>query len=325
MLFVLGSQTGCYYGHLAVGQSKLMWARESVDTLLADPELDSELRARLELVSEARAFARDIGLEVGEQYTSYVAWPENYIVTNLVATEPGSIEPKPFRFPIVGEVPYKGFFDRERAEAEAEELSARGMDVCVSGIRAYSTLGWFDDPLTSPMLNTSVDRLFETVVHELVHATVFVKSQPDFNEGAANFIGEAAAVAYFAADDEVDPRPRIDDDRIVSLALMEVRDEVAALYEEELEAAAREQRRGEIDERARERLAALPLSVRDAARLAERARINDACLAIRGTYVADTESYRTVFDRLGGDLPGFVARLREAADANDPRAWFFAP
>lgn len=321
-------QTGCYYGHLAVGQTKLMLARESIDDLLEDPELDAELRARLDVVGEARAFAQQIGLEVGQQYTSFVDWPDDRIVTSVIATEAGSIQPAPFRFPIVGEVPYKGFFDRERAAAEAEALRERGMDVCVSGIRAYSTLGWFDDPLTSPMLEGPPDRLFETVVHELVHATVFVKSQPDFNEGAANFIGEEAVVAYYTRQPQrgIDPRTRIEDDRVVSLALMDVRDQVEALYAQDLAADERERRRNEIERAARERLAALPLSSgRDAAQLAERARINDACLAITGTYVADTPKYREVYERLGRDLGGFVARLIQAAEADDPRAAFFAP
>ncbi len=324
------TQSGCYYGHLGVGQAKLMWARESVDQLLTDPELDPKLRARLERVTDARAFAKEIGLEVGEQYTSYVPWPDDRIVTSVIATEAGSIEPSPFRFPIVGEVPYKGFFDRERAEHEAEGLRERGMDVCVSGIRAYSTLGWFDDPLTAPMVEVREDRLFETVVHELVHATVFVKSQPDFNEGAANFIGEEATVAFYARDaaSTIDPRARIDDDRKISLALMALRDEVAALYAQYLEEEGEEERarqRAALETAARARFAALPLVARDAAHFAERARINDACLAIQGTYVADSPMYRQVFEHLGRDLSAFVARLREAADADDPRATFFAP
>jgi predicted aminopeptidase len=324
---MLVTQSGCYYGHLGVGQAKLLWAREPVDQLLADPSIDPKLRARLERVAQARAFAKEIGLEVGEQYTSYVPWPDDRIVTSVIATEAGSIESSPFRFPIVGEVPYKGFFDRDRAKREADQLRERGMDVCVSGIRAYSTLGWFDDPLTAPMLETSDDRLFETVIHELVHATVFVKSQPDFNEGAANFIGEEATVAFFARDTAatVDPRARIDDDRRISLALMALRDEVAALYEQPLDEDARRQQRTALETAARARFAALPLTGRDATRFAERARINDACLAIQGTYVADTPQYREVLERLGGDLSAFVTRLREAADADDPRASFFAP
>ncbi len=325
---LLMSQTGCYYGHLAVGQAKLLWARESVGDLLADPDLDARLRARLELVEQARTFAAQLGLELAGQYTSYVPWPHDRIVTSLIATEPGSIEPANFYFPIVGEVPYKGFFDRARAEREADTLRAEGKDVCVSRISAFSTLGWFDDPLTAPMLDTSDDRLVETVIHELVHATVFVRSQPDFNEGAANFIGEEAVAVFYAdrtGEDHSDPRARIEDDRLLASALMALRDRVDALYEEELPDPARRQQRIALEARGREALAALPLTTRSAERFAQRARINDACLAIQGTYVADTPKHSRVLETLGGDLTAFIERLREAAEQDDPRAFFFAP
>jgi len=320
------TQTGCYYAHLAVGQAKLLWAREPVDRLLADPELDPALRARLELVQRAREFAGTLGLDVGEQYTSYVAWPHDRVVTNVIATQPGSIEAANFRFPIIGEVPYKGFFDRQRAEREAEAMRARGMDVCLSGIRAYSTLGWFDDPLTAPMLEMSEDRLVETVIHELVHATVFVHSQPEFNEGAAHFIGEEAVIRFYAGTPDADaPRARIEDERMMAAALMTFRERVAALYRDPLDHDVRRARRADLEAQGRELLAALPLRSRNASDFAKRARINDACLAIQGTYVVDTPKHRAVLDALGGDLAALVTRLREAARDADPRTTFFQP
>ena len=340
---LLLNSTGCYYGHLAVGQLKLLLARQSVDQLLADPETDEELRAKLQLVQRARDFAVELGLEVQGQYTSYVPWPHDRIVTSVIATEPGTIEALNFRFPIVGAVPYKGFFDRKRAEQEAARLRALGVDVCLGAISAYSTLGWFDDPLTAPMLNTTPERLVETVIHELVHANVFVKSQPDFNEGVANFIGEEAVVLFYSQDTsadepdargaqsnpltnqgEPDSRARVSDDRLIARTLMSLRDDIARLYAVEMPEAERRSRRDELETAGRETLEGLALTSRDASRLAERARINDACLAIQGTYVADTSRHLAVLAQLDGDLVRFIARLRQAADADDPRATFFA-
>lgn len=340
IIALLGS-TGCYYGHLAVGQVKLLWARQSVAQLLADPATDAELRAKLQLVQAARSFAAELGLEVRGQYTSYVPWPHDRIVTSIIATEPGEIEAANFRFPIVGEVPYKGFFDRERAEREAERLRASGMDVCVGAIPAYSTLGWFDDPLTTPMLNTTEERLFETVIHELVHATVFVNSQPDFNEGVANFIGEEAVVLFYsqsaapdaaqaarngAASDgsTANPRARVDDDRLIARTLMSLRDEIAQLYAMQLPESERETRREALEASGRKKLAGLVLTTRNAVPLSKTARINDACLAGQGTYVADTPGHRAVLEALGGNLERFIARLRSAARSEDPRSSFFA-
>ncbi len=143
---------GCYYAHLGSGQARLLLGREDIDTLLADPDTPPELRASLTRVKAVRHFARELGLDVGDRYTSYVEWPGDRIVTTVVATAPGEIEPTPFAFPIVGEVPYKGFFDPSRAEAEAARLRAEGYDVCLVPVSAYSTLGWFDDPVTTPLL-----------------------------------------------------------------------------------------------------------------------------------------------------------------------------
>ena len=140
----------------------------------------------------------DLGLEVDGQYTSYAAWPGDRVVTALVATRPGEVEPAGFWFPILGRLPYKGYFDPEKAGAEAARLRARGLDVCEVPVRAYSTLGWFDDPVTGPMLRSGDGRLVETILHELVHSTVYVRGHVDFDEGVASFIGEEASVRFYA-------------------------------------------------------------------------------------------------------------------------------
>ncbi|MBW2417730.1 MAG: aminopeptidase [Deltaproteobacteria bacterium] len=326
-LLVLAACEGCYYGHLAVGQTRLLMAREPMDEALARPDLDPKLRGQLALVGEARKFAAELGLEVGKQYTSYVDWPGDRVITTVVATEPGSVEAAGFRFPIIGEVPYKGFFDQERAKREADSLRAEGMDVCVAAVPAYSTLGWLADPVTTPMLQSSDGRLVQTVIHELVHATVFVKSLPDFNEGVASFIGEEASVRFFGSRDAGEAarqRARVDDDRAVAATLLRTRERIARLYADEPASPERDARRLAIDEEARAELASLPLTTHDAPRLAERVRLNDACLALRGAYRSETAVLDAVLDDLDGDLRAFIERLREAAQSDDPRAAFLA-
>ncbi len=314
---------GCYYAHLADGQARLLWARRPVADVLEDPDAEPALRDALALVEDARLFAAELGLEVGDQYTSFAEWPGDRVVTSVVATRPGEIEAAGFRFPIVGRVPYKGFFDPARAEAEAERLRAKGLDVCVVPVAAYSTLGWFSDPLTGPMLRGGDGELVETVIHELVHATVFVESAADFNEGVATFVGQEGAVRFFAArDGEVAAaaeRQRISEDRLVAAELARLRTAVGELYEEPA-GAARDARRGELEADARARLAALPLQHHDAERLAEGVRLNDACLALAGTYQADLEAMAVRLEAADGDLSRFVAAVRAAAEAPDPRA-----
>jgi predicted aminopeptidase len=321
--------TGCYLAHVAAGQARLLAARRPLDEAARDPATPAALRERLALVPPARALAAALGLDVRGQYTSYVAWPGDRVVTTVVATRPGEVEPAGFWFPLVGRVPYKGYFDRALADTEAERLRAEGLDVCELAVPAYSTLGWLDDPVTEPMLRGSSGRIVETIVHELVHATVFVRDAVDFNEGAATFIGQEASVALLAeAGDALQAqreRARVEDDRRVAAALLAVREQIAALYAREPAGPVRDAARAEAEARGRAELASLPLATRDASALAQAARLGDACLAIVGTYSADLPRYAAQLAARGGDLRAFVAHFREAASAPDPRAALLGP
>jgi predicted aminopeptidase len=322
---------GCYYSHLASGQLKLLWARQPIESALEDPETPERTRALLGLVESVREFGVELGLDVGGQYTSYVDWPDDRIVTTVVRTRPTSVEPIPYWFPLVGHLPYKGYFDQMRAEAEAERLrESEAYDVCVSGVAAYSTLGWLNDPVTSPMLSRGAESLVETLFHELVHATAFVADDVDFNESVAQFIGQEAAIAYFsrgprnadlgAGNDssrlewpDVDRvREAIEDRRKIALTTIVFRDRLAELADEPDFA----RKRATAEEEARAQLAGLPLRVVDAEKVAERTRLNNACLALRGTYVRDLPRHAEVLGRLDGDLEAMIHRLAQVASGD---------
>ena len=330
-LLLLLSSPGCYYLHLAEGQTRLLWRSRSVDDVRADPATSDALRRRFDLVDAVRDFARELGLDVGGQYTSYVAWPGDRIVTTVVAARPGETEAAGFRFPLVGRLPYKGFFDASLAEREAAALASEGMDTCLVPVRAYSTLGWLDDPLTEPMLGYDDLELVETLIHEFVHATVHLPSAADFNESVASFIGQEGAVRFLATrgleGDErsaevlaQEQRDRNRDARAIATALLGFQSRVADLYAAEPGPAERERRRQVLERQARGQLAALPLATRNASELAEHARLGDACLSLRGTYAAELPRHAEVFGALGGDLTAFVARLRDAAAAHEEPA-----
>lgn len=318
-------QPGCYLGHLAAGQTRILLARQPIEEVLGAPETPSDLAERLRVAGAVRRFASELGLDVGQQYTSYVDWPGDRVVTSVVATRPGEIEARGFWFPLVGRVPYKGFFEPTLAQAEAERLAARGLDTCLFPVLAYSTLGWMADPLTAPLARSP--RLAETLIHELVHATVFVASQPDFNEGLATFVGQEGAVRFAAEREGPEgaerERTRVSEDRLVAAELQAFRDEVKRLYATAPPGTQRDADRRTLEARARERLAALPLRTRDPHAIAAAARLNDACQALTGTYQADLPRYAEVFGALGGDFARLLALAREAAAAPDPRARLF--
>ena len=328
------SLNGCYYGHLASGQIRMLWQRQPLEEALEDPTHPESVRELLQLVGSVRAFASELGLRVDGQYTSYVDWPGDRVVTTLVRTRADSLEQVPWWFPVVGELPYKGFFDRARAEAEAARLRESGdYDVCVSGVTAYSTLGWLDDPVTRPMLQRGAARLVETLFHELVHATAFLPDEADFNEGVALFIGQQAAIEFFEREVPSMPDARetalpgaeivralIADRRRLDDVLIAFRDRIALLEGEP----DRARRRARLEDEARREIAALPLRVLDSGELAANARLSDACLSLRGTYVRDLPRHERLLAALAGDLPAMIDRLRRWADESRPVDAFFS-
>ena len=316
---------------MAGGQWRLLRARTPVERVLHDPATPEELRQRLALVEAVRRFAAGLGLAVDGQYTSYAPWPGDRVVTAVVATRPGEVDPAGFWFPWLGRLPYKSYFDPDRARAEATELRAEGLDVCLAPVAAYSTLGWFEDPVTAPMLREGEGDLTETLLHELVHATVFVSGDADFDEGLATFVGQEASVRFFAARDGAasatarGQRDLVSDERAVSQALLDLRSEVAALYGSEPAGRARDAARAGLETLARTRLAALPLRTRDPGELAAKLGLNDACLALEGAYTADLPRYGRRLAALGDDLHALLEAARQAAQASDPRTALLGP
>jgi predicted aminopeptidase len=281
-------------------------------------------------VSDVRQFASKLGLDVGAQYTSYAPWPGDRIVTALVATRPGEVEPYEFWFPLVGHVPYKGYFDLQRAEQDAREMEAQGFATCLSAVPAYSTLGWFEDPVTGPMLRGEEADLVETLIHELVHHTVYARNAADFDEGIATFVGQEGMVRFFETRDgpasasAARARALVADDRATSAALEETRGRVEQLYRAEPAGPQRQAARNTIEADARIAIAGLPLTTQDPLALAREIRLGDACLALEGTYTRDLAQYAEALSR-AGDLPEFIVRAKQAALSAEPRQALLDP
>jgi predicted aminopeptidase len=318
---------GCYLAHLTNGQVRILWARRPIPEVLVDPTLSEDERTRLQRVLEVRAFAETLGLEVDGSYRHYVAWPGDRIVTSVVATRPREIEPAGFWFPIVGRVPYKGYFDPALANDQALALRADGLDVCEVSVRAYSTLGWFDDPVTGPMLRQPEGDLVETLLHELVHATAFVSSQPEFNEGVASFIGQEARVRFYAEQEgdteAASQRERVGLRRQIRSEMLVLRDDIAALYASDASGGEIAAQRAALEAATRTRIATLPFENGRAETYADQVRLNDACLALTATYGGDAHCYEAALEDRGGALESLVAALRDAAETDDPRAALF--
>jgi predicted aminopeptidase len=202
MLGVLGSViSGCspfYVIRAAYEEGKILWRREPIPEYLEKSDLGADTQDKLKLVLAVREYARDVlKLNVGGSYSSYsyVDRPDlTYILTAAPRTE---LRPYTWWFLIIGRVPYKGYFSKEDAAAAAKELEDDGYDTNIRTSAAFSTLGWFDDPLLSHLLRYDKVTLAEVVFHELFHNTLYVKGAGAFNESAANFVGGRAAIDFF--------------------------------------------------------------------------------------------------------------------------------
>ncbi|MCX7787183.1 MAG: aminopeptidase [Spirochaetes bacterium] len=170
---------------------------ESVEELIRKQDLDPQTRIFLERVQDIRSFATDtLGLETNSNYTRYVELEQNHLAYVVSATDKISFTPHEWKFPIVGKVPYKGFFQLEDAKTEAERLRDLDLDVWIRTVDAFSTLGYFSDPLYSFMKSYKIHQLAELIIHEQAHATLYVKGQSQFNEEFATFVGREGARLY---------------------------------------------------------------------------------------------------------------------------------
>ena len=195
------SVCGCnlnYYWHLARGQSRVVYNRIPVQTLLAQPNLAEQTRTQLELIQAILRYAESVGLKTDDQYTTFYDTGGDPISWNVSASPPDRFSPYTWDFPFIGEVPYKGFFHRDLADEQRDALAAEGYDAIVRPVSAYSTLGFFSDPILSPMLGYAPDQLADLILHELTHALVYAPGQTDYNESLATFVGRQGSLLFLA-------------------------------------------------------------------------------------------------------------------------------
>jgi predicted aminopeptidase len=181
-----------YYSQAAQGQISLLSESRSIDDWLQDPDTTPKLRLRLATARQIRLFAvQQLGLPDNMSYKNYTALKRPFVVWNVVATPELSLRPLQWCFPVAGCVNYRGYYNKNDAQAYADQLRAEGNDVQVGGVTAYSTLGWFNDPLISTFINYPDAELARMIFHELAHQVVYVAGDSQFNESFASAVEEA--------------------------------------------------------------------------------------------------------------------------------------
>ncbi len=203
LLMVVGlGVAGCsameYYWQAVDGHRNILNQEQPISEILAETELDPELRKLLEQMQRARDFAsEELGLPENNSYREYADIGRDYVIWNVIATEEFSVEPQTWCFPFAGCVSYRGYFFKSDAEDFADQLRIEGKDVYVVGARAYSTLGWFDDPLLNTMLYRDEAMRVGVLFHELAHQKLYVQDDTAFNEAFATAVAQEGVRRWF--------------------------------------------------------------------------------------------------------------------------------
>jgi len=309
-------------------QAKILHRRQPIDRMIADPRTDSVTRAKLRLVTEARDFAAEVlRLDVGQSYTTYSWVDSDTLLHVLSASRKDAFEAHTWWFPIVGRVPYKGWFDRAPAEREERRLRERGLDTYLRPAGAFSSLGWFNDPLLSTLLRAPEVRLANTVIHEVTHNTFFAPGQAQFNESFATFVGGRGAIEFFCGRDGEDaPRCRQargewHDDLLFGEFLTALLDSLETLYaRDDMTAEQKIQQRetifSEAMRRFREELR--PRFQVSTFASFEQLPLNNATLVGRRLYFHRLALFDEVLERYGGDLVSAIHAIIDAARQNRP-------
>jgi len=184
-----GCSSTAFYGQAVAGQLDLLMKRQSIDSVLQDPDAAPAVKARLALVQQIRVFARDnLHLPVGQAYSSYSDLERPFALWNIYVAPELSLESHQWCYPIAGCFSYRGFFDESSAHRDAKDFLDQGYDVKVGGILAYSTVGWFDDPVLNTFLLKSEPYLVKLLIHEIAHRKMYIKSDTQFNENFATAV-----------------------------------------------------------------------------------------------------------------------------------------
>ncbi|GAB3371256.1 aminopeptidase [Azotobacter armeniacus] len=313
-----GCSTLDYYGHLVGGQLELLHRREPVAAVIADPVRDPVLRQRLAEAQQARRFASArLGLPDNDSYRLYADLGRPYVVWNLLATEEFSVEPLSHCFPIAGCVAYRGYYQPGRARGAAALLHQQGLDTFVGGVEAYSTLGWFADPILAGMLRHGDDALAALIFHELAHQRLYVPNDTAFNESFASFV-EREGLRQWRASRGLPPpdERRAHQGEQFTRLVLDTRERLRELYASGLPASEMRQRKAAEFERLRLRYRAL----RDGEWQGDRhydawveGPLNNAKLLPFGLYDGWLPAFKEIFRRAGQDWPRFYAEAERLA------------
>jgi predicted aminopeptidase len=343
VVLVIGCLTlvpmGRYLARGAWEETRILERRRAIVDVLADPATPTAVRAKLQIVVDARRFAADsVRLKTGDSFTTYSTLAHDTLVLVLSAAYKDQLKGYSWWFPVVGRVPYKGFFDFAAAQEAARQMDADGFDVYLRPSPAFSTLGWFNDPVLSTTLGSDSIDIANTVIHEVTHNTFYAPSSAVFNESFANFVGARGAAWFFRSRGSAGAAAQMDarweDDKVLAAfwsRLYQTLDSAFHAHPDDREV--RMTARAAVYASARTELVQVvgpQLRTFSTAGL-ERVRLDNAAVMARRIYLTDVDLFDAVWAREGNDLPRTVTQIITLARSKpkDPfgalREWLAAP
>ena len=331
VLALISAPTACYLSRGAWEEAKILSRRQPLSELVADPATPSATREKLKVVLAARQYAKDsLKLRTKDSFTTYSRLDHDTLVLLVSAAYRDTLKPYTWWFPIVGRVPYKGYFDFAAARSAAKKLAADGFDVYVRPSDAFSTLGFFNDPLLNTTLKGDSLGLANTVFHELTHNTFYASGQAPFNESFAMFVGARGAAAFFRSRGQDAAAAKLDaeweDDKLLARFWSRVIKSLDSAYAAHpSDKAARISARDTVYARARAALVKeiAPQFRRINPRYAERVPLDNASLLARRVYASDLDAFDLVYKGEGRDLKRTIGRVIALAKSR-PHAPFAA-
>ncbi|WP_165857430.1 aminopeptidase [Marinobacter sp. JSM 1782161] len=326
-LILVSALSGCqsvnYYQQAAGGQLSLWWNSQPIDELLQDPETPEALRRKLELVQRLRVFARDdLALPVGDTFSDFVSLDQPYVVYNLMVAPEFSLTPRQWCYPFVGCQSYRGYFHLEDARAARERYLADGDDTFLGGVTAYSTLGWFDDPVHTGFTQLPDDRMAALMFHELAHKQLYVANDTRFNESFATAVELEGLKRWLQATGQPEQyartRARLRR-RGETLALIEQSaQQLGALYAQQdtLDIAELRRRKQALLDELKTRYGELEATWGEPGPMAGVIeQVNNAVLGLFRQYNGDVPAFRQLLADTGGDFQAFYEQVERLSEA----------
>ena len=319
--------TGRYLVRAGWEEAKILWRRRPISEMIADTTVDELTRRKLRLVLDARTYADSVlGLDVAQSFATFSQLERDTLVLVLSAAYRDRLRYHRWWFPLVGSVPYKGWFDFAEARRQERDFQRRGFDTYLRPASAFSTLGWLNDPLVSTTLRADTLSLANTVIHELLHNSFYARGQAEFNESFANFVGARGSAAFFASRGHpravAEAEARWGDEKLMAAFWKRLYNDIDSVFKAHPGDSLVPRRlalRDSVYRAAREQLVfRLGPQLRTMApRYVERVRLDNAALMARRIYLTDVDLFDSVYVREGRDIKRATWRIIELAKSDD--------